>query len=127
MEASLNIFDKTNMEDLRAKSKLLTGYLELLLQRLYPKPKDGCQNSGQKPYVEILTPADPEQRGCQLSLAFSCSIEAMFKELTKRGVVCDERKPNVIRIAPVHLYNSFQDVHKFITYLGQALHAAHLN
>lgn len=117
LEASLDIYKKTSAEELRTKSKLLTGYLELLLQTNYPKPH--------KPYVESITPLDPEQRGCQLSLSFSCPIGAAHRQLTKRGVVCDMREPNVLRMTPVHLYNSFEDVHRFIDVLGEALHAAH--
>ncbi|KAL1273433.1 hypothetical protein QQF64_029295 [Cirrhinus molitorella] len=119
LQASLEIFNRTSMKDLRRKSVLLTGYLEYLIRHYYTKdPSDP-----DKPSVHIITPSDPEQRGCQLSLSFSRPIRAVFQELEKRGVACDMREPNVLRVAPVPLYNSFTDVHRFITALGSALSA----
>ncbi|XP_077862208.1 kynureninase-like [Saccoglossus kowalevskii] len=122
--ASMDIFMQVPMSDLRAKSYLLTGYLELLIQTYYSKPSDPLDNKLDKPYVDIITPSDPKQRGCQLSLMFSVPILKVFEELEKRGVVCDKREPNVIRVAPTAMYNSFTDVHRFITFLGEALNAA---
>ncbi|CAG2179773.1 unnamed protein product [Oppiella nova] len=69
------------------------------------------------PSVEIITPSDPEQRGCQLSLIFSVPLTPVQEEMQKRGVVCDIRMPSVMRVAPVPLYNSFTDVHKFVRIL----------
>jgi kynureninase len=69
------------MAALRAKSMKLTGYLEHLMRSTYPK------NGSNKPYVEIITPSDPEQRGAQLSIKFSVPIAKVFVELKKRGVV----------------------------------------
>ncbi|XP_060774793.1 kynureninase isoform X2 [Neoarius graeffei] len=117
LQASLEIFNKTTMADLRKKSILLTGYLEHLLKHHYSKEK----SEPGKPHVCIITPSNPAERGCQLSLSFSGPIRAIFQELEKRGVACDMREPNVLRIAPVPLYNSFTDVHRFITVLGEAL------
>ncbi|XP_051997364.1 kynureninase [Xyrauchen texanus] len=119
LQASLEIFNKTSMKDLRRKSVLLTGYLEFLIKHYY------CKDEFQpdKPFVDIITPSDPEQRGCQLSLSFSLPIKAVFKELERRGIACDLREPNILRIAPVPLYNTFTDVHRFITVLGSALSA----
>ncbi|RXN32503.1 kynureninase [Labeo rohita] len=120
LQASLEIFNQTSMKDLRKKSVLLTGYLEYLIRHYYTKdPSDP-----DKPSVRIITPSDPEQRGCQLSLCFSCPIRAVFEELEKRGVACDMREPDVLRVAPVPLYNSFADVHRFIAALGSALSAS---
>ncbi|KAI2663180.1 Kynureninase [Labeo rohita] len=120
LQASLEIFNQTSMKDLRKKSLLLTGYLEYLIRHYYTKdPSDP-----DKPSVRIITPSDPEQRGCQLSLCFSCPIRAVFEELEKRGVACDMREPDVLRVAPVPLYNSFADVHRFIAALGSALSAS---
>ncbi|XP_051751876.1 kynureninase [Ctenopharyngodon idella] len=120
LQASLEIFNKTTMKDLRRKSVLLTGYLEYLIRHYYTKD----ESNPDKASVHIITPSDPEQRGCQLSLSFSRPIRAVFQELEKRGVVCDMREPSVLRVAPVPLYNSFTDVHRFISVLGSALSAA---
>jgi kynureninase len=99
--ASLDIYDKTTMADLRAKSEKLTGYMEYLL-------KDVTE----LPFV-IITPNHPKQRGCQLSLLFAERGREVFEKLTEMGVVADWREPNVIRIAPVPLYNTFEDVYRF--------------
>uniref|UniRef100_A0A8C8MJ65 Kynureninase n=1 Tax=Oncorhynchus tshawytscha TaxID=74940 RepID=A0A8C8MJ65_ONCTS len=120
LQASLEVFAMTSMAALRNKSRLLTGYLECLIQHYYNKD----ESQPHKPYVHIITPSHPEERGCQLSLSFSVPIAAIFQELEKRGVACDMREPNVLRIAPVPLYNSFSDVHRFITVLGSALAAS---
>ncbi|XP_064597186.1 kynureninase-like isoform X2 [Liolophura sinensis] len=120
IEASLEVFKKTSMSQIRTKSKLLTGYLELLIVQKYHG-----KETGQRPHVDIMTPSDPEQRGAQLSLIFSIPIIEVFKELEKRGVVCDKREPSVIRIAPAPLYCSFYDVHRFMKYLEDALQAAY--
>ncbi|XP_043086847.1 kynureninase [Puntigrus tetrazona] len=121
LQASLEIFNRTSMKALRRKSVLLTGYLEHLIKHYYSK--DPSEPS--RPWVHIITPSDPEQRGCQLSLCFSCPIRAVFQELEKRGVACDMREPDVLRVAPVPLYNSFTDVHRFMSALGSALNARH--
>ncbi|KAF7668985.1 hypothetical protein LDENG_00265710 [Lucifuga dentata] len=120
LQASLELFERTGMEALRSKSILLTGYLEYLLQHYYTK--DPTQPN--KPYIHIVTPSDPHQRGCQLSISFSIPIRKVFQELEKRGVTCDMREPSVLRVAPVPLYNSFSDVHCFIDRLGAALTAS---
>ncbi|XP_071496118.1 kynureninase-like [Diadema antillarum] len=116
LRASLDVFNKTSMWELRTKSRLLTAYLEHLLDvhfgRTSPERKS-------KEFITILTPRDPEERGAQLSLYFSISIGKIHEEMMKRGIVCDERKPNVIRIAPAPLYCGFRDVWKFV----DALHA----
>ncbi|XP_028662344.1 kynureninase [Erpetoichthys calabaricus] len=114
LQASLEIFNQTTIRDLRKKSVLLTGYLDYLIRFYFSK--DDLDVS--KPYVQIITPSNAEERGCQLSLAFSVSIKKIFTELEKRGVVCDMREPNVLRIAPTPLYNSFSEVHRFVTTLG---------
>ncbi|KAL4217588.1 hypothetical protein ACF0H5_022330 [Mactra antiquata] len=139
IKASLEVFQKTTISELVEKSHLLTGYLEARIIQEYGYPSNRSQNgdcandnsndTNDKPakhvYVEILTPSDHDQRGAQLSLSFSVNITKVFEELMKRGVMCDERKPKVIRIAPVPLYCSFEDVHRFMKYLDEALHAAH--
>lgn len=78
----------TSMAALRRKSRLLTGYLEHLMWEHYGKDSD---RPGHRPTVHIITPSDPEQRGCQLSLSFSIHIKKVFEELEKRGVVVSTR------------------------------------
>ncbi|NXP33723.1 KYNU Kynureninase, partial [Leiothrix lutea] len=117
LHASLEVFSQTTMKALRRKSILLTGYLEYLIKHYYSEDKT---NPG-KPFVRIITPSQIEERGCQLSLSFSLPIKSVFKELEKRGVACDMREPNALRVAPVPLYNSFHDVHRFIEILGSAI------
>ncbi|XP_019957824.2 kynureninase [Paralichthys olivaceus] len=119
LQASLQVFNMTSMQELRRKSLLLTGYLEYLIQQFYTEDS----KQPRKPHVRIITPSDPLQRGCQLSLSFSVPIRKVFQELEKRGVACDMREPSVLRIAPVPLYNTFSDVHTFIQTLGAVLAA----
>lgn len=99
--ASLDIFEKTSMEALRTKSVQLTAYLEWLLLQVTNLP------------FEIITPKDKERRGCQLSLLFKDRGREVFDALTAQGVIADWREPNVIRIAPVPLYNTFEDAYRF--------------
>ncbi|MBE0644468.1 MAG: kynureninase [Bacteroidetes bacterium] len=101
LRASLELFDQAGMDALRAKSELLTGYLEFLLARR------GRSN------WSIITPQDSAQRGCQLSLRVPHNGRLLFDYLTAAHVICDWREPDVIRIAPVPLYNSFEDVWRF--------------
>jgi kynureninase len=90
------------MPALRRKSELLTGYLEFLIQRLnLPKTT-----------LEVITPSDPAQRGCQLSLLVHQGGRNLFEHLMAVGVIGDWREPNVIRLAPVPLYNTFEDVYR---------------
>jgi kynureninase len=88
---------------------LLTGYLEYLLR------------SELSDHVTIFTPSNPDERGCQLSLSFKIDIDEIFKKLQEHGIMCDVRRPNVMRIAPTPLYNSFYDVYEFVTILKKVL------
>jgi kynureninase len=97
------------MDRLRAKSLLLTGYLEHLLKQELSE------------HVVILTPASSSERGCQLSISFSIDLDEASKRVREAGVTCDIRRPNVMRIAPAPLYNSFTDVFEFVTILKAAL------
>jgi kynureninase len=99
-KASLDIFDAAGMENLRAKSLRLTAFMEQVLTEA-----DGGRN-----LFRIITPSDPAQRGCQLSLLTDDRGKALFDFLAANGVIADWREPNVIRFAPVPLYNSFEDV-----------------
>jgi len=108
LRASLAIFDDAGgMEALRAKSIRLTGYLEFLL----------TENGSRK--FTVITPRNPGERGCQLSiLAHEHPIE-LLKELEAYGVKCDFREPNVIRVAPTPLYNTFHEVWRFARILAR--------
>jgi kynureninase len=99
--ASLALFDEAGMPALRAKSERLTGYLHYLLERL----------PGRR--FEVITPADPARRGCQLSLFVHERPQELLAVLQAEGVVGDFREPNVVRVAPVPLYNTFHDVWTF--------------
>ena len=105
--ASGDIFLEAGMDALRAKSLRLTAYLESHLDTIDA--------------VRVLTPRDPERRGCQLSLSFYTEGEALQRALEEEGVICDYRPPGVIRAAPVPLYNSFEDVWRFADILRRIL------
>lgn len=120
LHASLEIFRQATMKALRRKSILLTGYLEYMIKHYYSKDKADTR----KPIVSIITPSRIEERGCQLTLTFSAPMTYVFQNLEKRGVVCDKREPDGIRVAPVPLYNSFHDVYKFINLLISVLDSA---
>jgi kynureninase len=106
-QASLEIFDQAGMSNLRAKSEQLTGYLESLLRH----------DLGDK--MELITPSDPSQRGAQLSVTFKADVDKLQSFLTAKGVICDLRKPNIMRIAPVPLYNKFEDVFRLTQLLRE--------
>jgi kynureninase len=110
-QASLDIFMEAGIENLRAKSEMLTGYLEFLIKQI----------SGTSGVLEIITPSNPAERGCQLSLLIHRGRKAVFDEFYKHGVVGDWRNPNVIRLAPTPLYNSFMDVFRFAKVLEESL------
>ena len=101
--ASLEIFDEAGMDRLRIKSEVLTGFLEFIIEEYNHNNPDLV--------LRIITPGNPAERGCQLSLIASSKGKEIFNSLTTAGVICDWREPNVIRMAPVPLYNSFEDVY----------------
>ncbi len=107
--SSLKIFVDAGMDRLRKKAILLTGFTEYLVKSLGDD------------VINIITPADPEQRGSQLSIQVKNTSKKLFHHLTAQGVIADWREPDVIRIAPVPLYNSFEDVFDFYVLLKQAL------
>jgi kynureninase len=109
--AALEVFQKTTVATLRKKSLLLTGFLEFLLNEFDPEHK----------YYNIITPTDPVQRGCQLSLLLRNHGKKIFTSLLKAGVILDWREPNVIRLAPVPLYNNFQEVFRFVEILKASI------
>lgn len=104
--ASLDLFDKATLKSLREKSIRMTAYLEYLLEQLSHLS------------FTIITPKAPERRGAQLSLLFAERGTEVFKALTENGVIADWREPNVIRIAPVPMYNNFEDCHRFYQILA---------
>ena len=101
-QASLDIFVEAGMSNLRRKSELLTGYLEFLIHQI-------TKNHS----IEIITPKNQEERGCQLSILFQEGGKEIFETLHLNGVIGDWRNPNVIRLAPTPLYNSFGEVYSF--------------
>lgn len=105
LRASLDIFDEAGIANLRAKSEKLTGYMEYLINE---------KNNGN---IEIITPADKTQRGCQLSIRAKQNGKELHTRLNNSGVICDWREPDVIRAAPVPLYNTFEDVYNFVEIL----------
>lgn len=111
LRTSLDIFTRATMPALRKKSLALTAYLESLLTAAAPNSR--LQG------LKVLTPSDPAQRGCQLSLVLPNDARATFKALRGRGVVCDFREPNVVRVAPAPLYNTFHDVWRFVQTLTE--------
>lgn len=109
LRASLEIFEEAGMANLRAASIELTAHLEKLLK--------GIENDR----ISIITPTDPAQRGCQLSIRVKNADKSLFDAITARGVIADWREPDVIRVAPVPLYNTVEDVEKFAEILKNCL------
>jgi kynureninase len=109
--ASLQVFEKAGIKNLRKKSLLLTGYLTFLLSQI-----DNSNTS-----FSVITPDDPKQRGCQLSILMHQNGKSVFRKLTKAGIIADWREPSVIRVAPVPLYNRFEDVFEFVKIFKAAL------
>ena len=108
--SSLDLFEKAGFDNLRVKSIKLTAFLEFLIDELDDSS------------ISILTPRSPEERGCQLSIQMKNANRSLFEKLTAMGVVADWREPDVIRIAPAPLYNSYNDVYEFVQRLKQCLH-----
>ena len=109
LRSSLEIFDEVGMKALRKKSEALTGFLEFLISGI---------NTDK---IDIITPSDPSQRGCQLSVRVIGSDKGLFHALRDRGVITDWREPDVIRVSPTPLYNSFEEVYRFVDLLKQCL------
>lgn len=112
--ASLEIYNEAGgLKALAEKSKKLTGYAFALIDRIN-------KDAGVE-VIQIITPSDVEQRGCQLSLVMKRDGRKVFDALTAKGIITDWREPDVIRIAPVPLYNSFKDVYDFYSVLKSIL------
>jgi kynureninase len=104
-KAALNIFDEAGIENLHKKRKTLTAYLHFILNNINQKNNDKV--------IEVLTPENEEERGCQVSMLMRKNGKEIFNALSDEGVMADWREPNVIRIAPVPLYNTYEDVWRF--------------
>ena len=104
-KASLDIFDEAGIDKLHQKRESLAGYLHFILHAINDWQPENI--------LEIITPANEKERGCQVSILMLKYGKKIFDELTKQGVFADWREPNVIRVAPVPLYNSFEDVYRF--------------
>lgn len=109
IRASLDIFNEVGIEKLVQKAKKLIGYFEFLLKKLGEST------------IKIITPTNPEERGCQLSIQVINADKTLHNKLTKAGVISDWREPDVIRCAPVPLYNSFEDVYNLVEKLKEIL------
>ncbi|MDG1394899.1 MAG: kynureninase [Flavobacteriaceae bacterium] len=111
IKASLELFNEVGMDALRKKSIQLTGYLEYLVLEL------------KNDRISIITPKDPNQRGCQLSIQVKNADKSLHEKLTQAHVITDWRTPDVIRCAPVPFYNSFEDVYRMVELLKLILNA----
>ena len=109
IKASLDMFHEVGIENLVKKSKKLTGYFEFLLKQLGEDT------------IKIMTPSNPKERGCQLSIQVKNTNKALHDKLTEAGVISDWREPDVIRCAPTPLYNSFEDVYHLVEKLKMIL------
>ena len=109
LRASLDIFDEAGMKNLIEKSKRLTAFLEFLLGEIEDER------------ISVITPTNPEERGCQLSIRVKNADKNLYRQITEKGVVADWREPDVIRVAPVPLYNTFSDVFRFSQILKNCL------
>jgi kynureninase len=117
LSAALSVFNQTSMQELRSKSLALTAYAQQLLDGILADA-----TSGKQAPFRILTPRDPRQRGTQLSvLVREDLMDQVSAALVENGVVCDKRKPGVIRVAPVALYTRFEDVWKFMQIFRKGL------
>ncbi|MFT3908636.1 MAG: kynureninase [Ferruginibacter sp.] len=104
-KASLDVFREAGMQNLYKKGKALSGYLLYILDEL--------NKQGADKVIEVITPRNEAERGCQVSMFMLKNGKQIFDALIKAGVIADWREPNVIRVAPVPLYNSFEDIYKF--------------
>jgi kynureninase len=109
IRASLDIFSDAGFENIRKKSVKLTGFLEYLIDEL----KDHR--------IRIITPRNPQERGCQLSIQVKSADKTLHTKLTEAGVISDWREPDVVRVAPAPLYNSFEDMYYFAERLKKIL------
>ncbi|KAL8308391.1 hypothetical protein RB593_006627 [Gaeumannomyces tritici] len=120
---ALSVFSRTTMAELRAKSLRLTAYAEHLLGRVVAD-EALARGDGREPAFRIITPANREERGAQLSVLLREGLlDTVIEKLGEAGVVLDKRKPNVIRVAPVPMYNTFEDVWRCVNAIRSAVMA----
>lgn len=112
--ASLDIFDQAGMKNIGDKRDLMTAYLEFVIKEISDRNKNRCT-------FEIITPKDKSKRGAQLSILVHGQGKDLFDALSNQGVIADWREPNVIRVAPAPLYNSFEDCFRFGMCLEKAI------
>ncbi|MCH3880780.1 kynureninase [Tenacibaculum aquimarinum] len=109
IKASLDMFAEVGMVALREKSEKLTGYFEFLINEI------GSHD------IKIITPSNPKERGCQLSIQVKNADKSLHKKLTENNIITDWREPDVIRCAPTPMYNSFEDVYRMVSILQTLL------
>ena len=109
LKASLDIFQEAGMERLHKKSIKLTGFLEKIIDEINAKKIE----AGKPKPIKIITPHNSAERGCQLSLVLEEKGKEVYQKLMEAGIIIDWREPDVIRVAPVPLYNTFTDVYRF--------------
>jgi kynureninase len=111
--ATVEMFAEVGMEKLISKRNLITSYLEFVLHEI-DTAIDGTE-------FEVITPSNQSERGCQLSVYLHGQGKELFTFLMQNGVVTDWREPNVIRLAPVPFYTSFEDIYNFGQILKQGI------
>lgn len=111
--ASLDIFDKAGFKNIISKSKKITGFALSVLLSL--------NKGSDKEIIKIITPLNEEERGCQISILIKKNGKQIFDGLKSGGIIGDWREPDVIRIAPVPLYNSYEDVYWFGNILSDVI------
>lgn len=109
IKASLDLFNEVGMDALREKSEKLTAYFEYLINEI------------DTDRIKIITPTNPKERGCQLSIQVKNADKSLHQKLMDKHIITDWREPDVIRCAPVPLYNSFEDVYKMVDELKKCL------
>lgn len=112
LKASLEIFSDAGMQTLQEKARLLSSYMYFLLS--------GINEKLSRPLIQIITPDKESQRGCQISILMLAHGRAVFEYLTEQGIFADWREPDVIRVAPAPLYNTFEEVWQFAKHLERA-------
>ena len=109
IKESLDLFDQVGMDALREKSEKLTGYFEFLINQIDSDD------------IKIITPKNPKERGCQLSIHVKNADKSLHQKLTEKHIITDWREPDVIRCAPVPMYTSFEDVYRMVKSLSSIL------
>ncbi|WP_438976749.1 kynureninase [Polaribacter sp.] len=107
IKASLDLFEEVGMDALREKSEKLTGYFEFLINQI------------ETDRIRIITPKNPKERGCQLSIQVQHADKSLHQKLMDHHIITDWREPDVIRCAPVPMYNSFEDVYQMVSILKE--------